>query len=55
MRQFLVVNCEFNRLFYLGYIGQKYDNPPPYAKVKEIWIDDFDYEPDCVEEYCAEY
>ena len=38
-KQYQVVDCEFNRTYYDCIIGDLFNNPPGYARVKVIWID----------------
>jgi len=41
---FIVVNDAFNRAHYADLIGKTFDNPPGYARVKQINIEDADTE-----------
>jgi len=45
IKQYLVIDCEFNQLNYSGIIGNLYNNPPAYAIVKVVWVDPMDWYP----------
>ena len=42
-KKYEVVDCEFNRMYYPFMIGQKFHNPPAYARVKVVWVDYLDW------------
>ena len=42
-RQFEVVDCEFNRIYYDTIIGERFDVPPGYARVKVVWTPVLDW------------